>query len=75
MDYPEYYLGNNIAKRNSKVVILTKKYLKEVLRKYQEKHGTLPKENLSLKPKEQLELDDSEFANEEEHKEYQHIIG
>eukprot|EP00957_Ditylum_brightwellii_P147210 11209087-Ditylum_brightwellii.AAC.1 len=75
MDSPEYYLGNNIAKRNSKVVILTKKYLKEVLIKYQEKHGTLQKENLPLKPKEQPELNDSEFANEEEHKEYQYIIG
>eukprot|EP00957_Ditylum_brightwellii_P210500 15365052-Ditylum_brightwellii.AAC.2 len=71
---PEYYLGNNIAKRYSKVVILAKKYLKEVLRKYQERHGALSKENLLLKPKEQPELDDSEFANEEEHKEYQHII-
>eukprot|EP00957_Ditylum_brightwellii_P017990 1355824-Ditylum_brightwellii.AAC.1 len=26
---PEYYLGNNIAKRNGKLVISTKKYLKE----------------------------------------------
>eukprot|EP00957_Ditylum_brightwellii_P160831 12244821-Ditylum_brightwellii.AAC.1 len=73
--FPEYYLGNNIAKRNGKIAILTKKYLKEVLRKYQEKHGALPQENLPLKPKEQPELDDSEFANEEEHNEYQHIIG
>ena len=74
-DSPEYYLGNNIAKRNGKMVISTKKYLKEVFRKYQEKHGALPKENLPLKPKEQPELDDSEFANEDEHKEYLHIIG
>eukprot|EP00957_Ditylum_brightwellii_P020066 1513848-Ditylum_brightwellii.AAC.1 len=74
-DSPEYYLGSNIAKRNGKMVILTKNYLKEVLRKYQEKHGMLQKENLPLKPKEQPELDDSEFANKEEHKEYQHIIG
>eukprot|EP00957_Ditylum_brightwellii_P094825 7221142-Ditylum_brightwellii.AAC.1 len=28
-DSPEYYLGNNIAKRNGKVVILTKKCFKE----------------------------------------------
>jgi hypothetical protein len=74
-DSPEYYLGNNIAKRNGKTVITTKKYLKEVLRKYQNKHGVLQKENLPLKPKEQLELDDLEFANEDEHKEYQYIIG
>eukprot|EP00957_Ditylum_brightwellii_P171867 13083971-Ditylum_brightwellii.AAC.1 len=59
MDSSEYYLGINIAKRSSKV----------------DKHGTLPKENLPLKLKEQPELDYSEFANEEEHKEYQHIIG
>eukprot|EP00957_Ditylum_brightwellii_P199032 15171723-Ditylum_brightwellii.AAC.1 len=32
------------------------------------------KENLPLKPKEQPELDDSEFANEEKHKEYQHWL-
>eukprot|EP00957_Ditylum_brightwellii_P089129 6787420-Ditylum_brightwellii.AAC.1 len=74
-DSLEYYLDNNIVKRNGRVVILTKKYLKEVLRKYQDKHGVFPKENLPLKPKEQPELDGSEFANEEEHKEYQHIIG
>eukprot|EP00957_Ditylum_brightwellii_P052627 3990009-Ditylum_brightwellii.AAC.1 len=75
MDSPEYHLGNNIANRNSKVVILAKKYLKEVLKKYQDKHGVLPNANLPLKPKEQPELDDSEFTNKEEHKEYQHIIG
>eukprot|EP00957_Ditylum_brightwellii_P097229 7405036-Ditylum_brightwellii.AAC.1 len=74
-DSPENYLGNNIAKKNGKVVISTKKYLKEVLRKYWDKHEALPKENLLLKPKEQPELDDSKFANEEEHKEYQYIIG
>eukprot|EP00957_Ditylum_brightwellii_P101526 7737240-Ditylum_brightwellii.AAC.1 len=66
MDSPEYYLGNNIAKRNGKKGILTKKCLKELLRKYLENHGTLPKENLPLKPKEQPELDDSEFAKKEE---------
>eukprot|EP00957_Ditylum_brightwellii_P193108 14703073-Ditylum_brightwellii.AAC.1 len=75
MDSPEYYLDNNIAKRNGIVVISTKKYLKKVLRKYQGKHGTLQKENLPLKPKDQPELGNSKFANEEEHKEYQHIIG
>eukprot|EP00957_Ditylum_brightwellii_P145320 11067945-Ditylum_brightwellii.AAC.1 len=56
------------------MVISTKKYLKEVLRKYQDEHGALPKENLPLKPKEQPELDDLGFTNEDEHKEYQHII-
>eukprot|EP00957_Ditylum_brightwellii_P186134 14170919-Ditylum_brightwellii.AAC.1 len=60
---------------NGKVVVSTKKYLKEILRKYQEKHGLLPEENLPLKPIEQPELEDSEFADEEEHKEYQHIVG
>eukprot|EP00957_Ditylum_brightwellii_P146080 11123329-Ditylum_brightwellii.AAC.1 len=57
------------------MVISTKKYLKEVFRKYQGNHGALPKENLPLKPKEQPELDNLEFANEDDHKENQHIIG
>eukprot|EP00957_Ditylum_brightwellii_P145571 11084144-Ditylum_brightwellii.AAC.1 len=53
----------------------TKKYVKKVLRRCQEKYGTLVTENLLLKPKSKPELDDSPLLEEKEHKEYQHIIG
>ena len=43
--------------------------------KYQEKYGSLAKENLPLKPKIKPELDNSPLVDETKHKEYQHIIG
>eukprot|EP00957_Ditylum_brightwellii_P194579 14821055-Ditylum_brightwellii.AAC.1 len=47
----------------------------EVARKFQEKYGSLAKENLPLKAKIYPELDDSPLLNKEDHKHYQHIIG
>eukprot|EP00957_Ditylum_brightwellii_P000485 37037-Ditylum_brightwellii.AAC.1 len=74
-DSLEYYLANNIAKRNGKVVISTKKCFKETFEGSIRINMEHCQKNLQLKPKEQPELDGSEFANEEEHKEYQHIVG
>ena len=74
-DSPEYYLGSNLVRRNGKIYISSKKYVKEILRKYQKEHGTIPKETLPLKAKEHPELDETPFLDLERHKEYQHIIG
>ena len=42
---PEYYLGNNIEVReNNTIKISSKKYIAEVLRKYEEKYGSLKRE-------------------------------
>ena len=74
-DSPSYYLGNDLVRRGKLIHLSTKNYVKEVLRKYQEKYGALAKENLPLRPKVKPELDDSPFVDEAKHKEYQHIIG
>eukprot|EP00957_Ditylum_brightwellii_P178420 13590377-Ditylum_brightwellii.AAC.1 len=52
-DSPKYYLGNDVVKRGNRI-----------FRKYQEKYGSVTKENLPIKP-----------TARPEHKEYQHIIG
>eukprot|EP00957_Ditylum_brightwellii_P015719 1185301-Ditylum_brightwellii.AAC.1 len=38
-DLPEYYLSNNLIKQNGRIHVSTKKYVTEVSRKYQDKHG------------------------------------
>eukprot|EP00957_Ditylum_brightwellii_P065119 4939469-Ditylum_brightwellii.AAC.1 len=73
-DSPSYYLGNDLIKRGKLIHLSTYNYVKEVLRKYQEKYGSLAKENLPLKPKLKPELDDPPLVDEAKHKEYQHII-
>eukprot|EP00957_Ditylum_brightwellii_P087501 6660624-Ditylum_brightwellii.AAC.1 len=71
----DYYLGNNLTQRGDKIHISTKKHANEVLRKYQDKYGTIVKANLPIKAKLHSEVDDSPFLNDEEQKEYQHIVG
>eukprot|EP00957_Ditylum_brightwellii_P105122 8013033-Ditylum_brightwellii.AAC.1 len=74
-DLPEYYLGNDLIKQNGRIHISTKKYVTEVLRKYQDKHGVIVKELLPMQPKKIPELDNSDLLDEAEHNEHQHIIG
>eukprot|EP00957_Ditylum_brightwellii_P050132 3800560-Ditylum_brightwellii.AAC.2 len=54
IDFPDYYLGNSFTWRGDKIHISTKNYVKEVLRKYQDKSGTIVKENLPIKAELQL---------------------
>eukprot|EP00957_Ditylum_brightwellii_P159742 12158066-Ditylum_brightwellii.AAC.1 len=35
---PEYYLGSNLVRRDGKMYISSKKYVEEILRKYQKEH-------------------------------------
>ena len=46
-----------------------------MLRSYQDQHGTIKKENISITVKMYPELDESDFLDENEHKHYQKIIG
>eukprot|EP00957_Ditylum_brightwellii_P203893 15336697-Ditylum_brightwellii.AAC.1 len=46
-----------------------------MVRKYQEKYGSVSKESLPTKPTIRLELDETPFLDISRHKEYQHIIG
>eukprot|EP00957_Ditylum_brightwellii_P120265 9175789-Ditylum_brightwellii.AAC.1 len=55
--------------------ISTKNYVKEILRKYQEKYGSIAKKNLPIWPVERPELDETPTLDIEQHKEYHHIIG
>jgi Reverse transcriptase (RNA-dependent DNA polymerase) len=76
-DSPSYYLGNDLQmKQGSKSLhVSNKTYIKEVLRKYQEEHRTLPKKNIPMSPNAHPELDTSEPLDENGTKQYQKIIG
>ena len=74
-DSPSYYLGNDIKRIKDKVHISSKKYVTEVLRRFQEKYGTLKKENNPMSPKIHPELDDSKLLDDAGVAQYQHIIG
>lgn len=74
-DSPSYYLGNDLKKLGDKFHVSCGKYVKEVLRRYQDKHGTLKKENIPMSLKEHPELDASPLLDEEGIRNYQHIIG
>ena len=63
---PEYYLGNNLEMRNNKTIkVSSRKYVTEVITKYEEKYGTLKKENVSSTPNDHPELDDSPMLDED----------
>jgi len=73
---PEYYLGNNIEIRPNKTIkISSTKYITEMLRKYEEKNGTLRKENVPASPDDHPELDDTPFLDKNGITKFQSIIG
>ncbi|MGH7955023.1 MAG: reverse transcriptase domain-containing protein [Gloeomargaritales cyanobacterium] len=74
-DSPSFYLGLDFVKRGKYMQISTKTYVKEVLRRYQDKHGCLRKENIPLSPNVHPELDASELLYDDGITLYQHIIG
>ena len=73
---PEYYLGNNIEVReNNTIKISSKKYIAEVLRKYEEKYGSLKKENVPAKPDDHPESDDTPFLDHKGITRFQSVMG
>jgi hypothetical protein len=76
-DSPSYYLGNDLKlKPGSHLLhVSNKTYIKEVLRKYQEEHRTLPKKNIPMSTNAHPELDTSEPLDEKGTRQYQKIIG
>ena len=75
-EMPEYYLGNNIEMRKNKTIkISSKKYIKEIISRYEKKYGTLKKENVPSKPTDHPELDETPFLDEYGIKHYQSNIG
>ena len=74
-DSPSYYLGNDLKMKENRLHVSNKTYIKEVLRKYQEEHRTLPKKNVPMSPNAHPELDQSELLNDTEIRQYQKIVG
>ena len=74
-DQPSYYLGNDLMKKGNKFHISSSRYIKEVIRKYQEIHGSLRQETVPMRPGVHPETDDSSLLEPEQVKEFQHIIG
>ena len=57
-----------------KVYVSSNKYTKEILRRYQQKHGDIKKEVIPLKLKERTELERIPFPYEKGYKQFQHTI-
>ena len=61
---PEYYLGTNITINEKNIKISMEKYIKETIRKYENSHGPIRKENIPASHNDHPELDDSPFLDE-----------
>ena len=73
---PDFYLGNNVSRRDDGTIkISLEKYIKEVVRRFELKHGTLRKENVAISPGDHPENDDTPLLNEEGITDFQSIIG
>ena len=74
---PSYYLGSRLSRRpDGKILMNMDEYCKEVIRKYEEKHKiTIKKANIPISVDAQPEMDTSDILDENEHREFQHIIG
>ena len=64
MDSPNYYLGNELVQVEYCIQVSSKKYVNEILRKYQKTHAHLNNDVLPMRVKEHPELDDYLFLNE-----------
>jgi hypothetical protein len=76
-DSPSYYPGNDLKlKQGSNLLhISNKTTIKEVLRKYQEEHRTLPKKNIPMSPNAHPEMDTIEPLDDNGPRQYKKIIG
>ena len=63
-DSPNYYLGNELVQVGNHIHVLSKKYVNEILRKYQKTHGKLKKEVLPMRVMEHPRLYYSPLLNE-----------
>ena len=73
---PSYYLGSNIClNTDGTMKISSEKYIKEVLRRYQDKNGPIREEKIPVAVNDHPEEDDTPELNEEGITEFQSIIG
>ena len=75
-EMPEYYLGNNLQMRsNGTIKVSSRKYITEIISRYEKKYGSLRKENVPMAPNDHPELDDSPMLDEDGRRHYQSNIG
>ena len=73
---PTSYLGNDLTlNKNKTMKVSMTKYINETIRRFEQKHGTLRKENVPHSPNDHPEEDDSPNLNDEKRTLYQSIIG
>ena len=73
---PEYYLGNNYKRdKKGRLCVGRKKYIKKVLTRIENIFGTLRKYDNSSETGDNIELDDSRALGDEEHRQYQMLMG
>ena len=60
-DSPKFYLGSDVSKKGKLFHISNKTYIEEMLRSYQDQHGTIKKENIPITVKMHPELDKSDY--------------
>ena len=64
MDSPNYYLVNELVNFGNIIRVSSKRYVNEILRKYQKTHGKLKKEVLPMRVMEHPRLYYSPLLNE-----------
>ena len=75
-ELPEYYLGNNLDIRKNKTIkVHSKKYITEIIRRYEKQYGILKKQNVPASPNDHPELDDTPILDEIGRRHYQSNIG
>ena len=75
-EMPEYYLGNNLEmRRNNTIKVSSRKYITEIISRYEMKNGPLRKENVPSTPNDHPELDETPLLNDDGKRHYQSNIG
>ena len=75
-EMPEYYLGNNLEVRGNKTIkVSSRKYISEIIKRYEVKHGSLRKENVPASPNDHPEDDESPLLDDDGRRHYQSNIG
>jgi hypothetical protein len=73
---PDYYLGNDYKKdKRDRWCIGCKKYLTEAISRIEAIFGNLPKKDTPMVDGDHPELDESSPLNDDEHRQYQMLIG
>ena len=75
-EMPDYYLGNNLEMRsNNTIKVSSRKYISEVISRYESKNGSLRKENVPAIPNDHPEEDETPLLSDDGKRHYQSNIG